>query len=407
MAGDGVASKAAPNDGIQLSALEDVVLDSSRTLMSAQPDEFETKLTWTLGSVGEAFGADRCSAYLLERESNTPALSLTHEWTADDLESHTEAARSLDEETYPWLFERLRSFQNAEATPVVDLPEAATATRELLQDEDVESAVVLPLVSDWTLLGAVSFEAIGPRISFTDRRVNLARTFSDMVGHALAQTRRERELRQKNERLEQFASVVSHDLRNPLNVTQASIKLARNREDPDHLVRAEEAANRMERIIEQVLTLARLGRDIGETESVPVAMVAEEAWNAVHTADATIDAADVGDVRADPDRLREALENVYRNAIEHGGEDVDIRVGPLDDASGFYVADDGRGIPEDERETVLEHGYSTAEEGTGLGLSIVTRIVDAHGWEINVTESASGGARFEIITSPAGDRVNR
>lgn len=84
-----------------------------------------------------------------------------------------------------------------------------------------------------------------------------------------------------------------------------------------------------------------------------------------------------------------------------------IRVGPLDDVAGFYVADDGRGIPEDDRETVLEHGYSTAEEGTGLGLSIVTRIVDAHGWEIDVTESTSGGARFEIFTRPDADSENR
>jgi signal transduction histidine kinase len=60
------------------------------------------------------------------------------------------------------------------------------------------------------------------------------------------------------------------------------------------------------------------------------------------------------------------------------------------------VADDGPGIPADEREAVFDAGYSTAEEGNGFGLRIVDQVVAAHGWEIAVTESADGGARFEI-----------
>jgi signal transduction histidine kinase len=57
---------------------------------------------------------------------------------------------------------------------------------------------------------------------------------------------------------------------------------------------------------------------------------------------------------------------------------------------------DGPGIPEDRRDRVLEAGYSTAENGTGLGLDIVREIAEAHGWEITVTESETGGARFDI-----------
>jgi len=62
----------------------------------------------------------------------------------------------------------------------------------------------------------------------------------------------------------------------------------------------------------------------------------------------------------------------------------------------IYVADDGPGIPEADREEVLEPGYSTSEDGTGFGMSIVGRMIDAHGWELEITESATGGARFEI-----------
>jgi signal transduction histidine kinase len=82
------------------------------------------------------------------------------------------------------------------------------------------------------------------------------------------------------------------------------------------------------------------------------------------------------------------------DSVEHGGPDVTITVGDL--ADGFYVTDDGPGIPEDDRELVFESGYSTASDGTGFGLSIVERLASAHGWEVRVTDAADGGARFEI-----------
>jgi signal transduction histidine kinase len=76
------------------------------------------------------------------------------------------------------------------------------------------------------------------------------------------------------------------------------------------------------------------------------------------------------------------------------GDAVTITVGPLPD--GFYVADDGPGISESERERIFDAGYSTGSDGTGLGLAIVRDVIDAHGWSIRVDESEAGGARFEV-----------
>jgi signal transduction histidine kinase len=73
-------------------------------------------------------------------------------------------------------------------------------------------------------------------------------------------------------------------------------------------------------------------------------------------------------------------------------------VTPLDFSAGFAVADDGPGIPEDERDDVFDHGFTTAEDGTGFGLAIVERIAQAHGWSVSVTEGRDGGARFEFRT---------
>ena len=210
---------------------------------------------------------------------------------------------------------------------------------------------------------------------------------------------RERELRQQKERLEKFASVVSHDLRNPLNVVSGRVELVQEEFDSPHFGTIEDAVTRMERIIDDLLWLAHEGRDIGETQAVALRRAAENLWPIVsdtsENADLVIDGAGTQAViDADADRLSQLLENIFRNAIDHGGSDVTVRLELTD--TGFAIEDDGPGIPTDEREHVLKTGYSTDESGTGLGLSIVARVAEAHGWELAVTEGSAGGARFEI-----------
>lgn len=151
----------------------------------------------------------------------------------------------------------------------------------------------------------------------------------------------------------------------------------------------------MRTLIEELLSLAQEGEPVTDFEPVALAPLVEGCWSNVKTAEATLDTDFDHTVQADMSRLKQLFENLIRNAIEHGGEDVIVKVGPMDE--GFYVEDDGSGIPADERDDVFEAGYSTNEDGTGFGLRIVKQIVEAHGWQIRVTEGTEGGARFEIV----------
>jgi PAS domain S-box-containing protein len=205
---------------------------------------------------------------------------------------------------------------------------------------------------------------------------------------------RERELRRQNERLDEFASVVAHDLRNPMNVAQGRVALARDRSESEHLEIAAESLRRIETIIDDTLTLARQGKSVGDLESVDLRAVVEQCWGVVSTADAELTVEAAVTVRADPGRLRHIVENLLRNAVEHGGDDVTVRVGPL--ADGFYVEDDGSGVPSESREAIFEPGYSDGRGGIGLGLTIVKRIAEAHGWSVTLTEGREQGARFEF-----------
>ncbi|AQL43566.1 histidine kinase [Halorientalis sp. IM1011] len=205
-----------------------------------------------------------------------------------------------------------------------------------------------------------------------------------------------RELERQNERLDRFAGMVSHDLRNPLNVAMSRLELARNSRDDENLRTASQALDRMETMIRDVLALARHGQPIDETESVTLSGLARQSWRMVDAGEATLQVDGDLTFTADATRLQHLLENLFRNSLEHGGEDVTIRVGALADGTGFFVEDDGPGIPAEERESVFESGYSTADDGTGFGLAIVDEVVDAHDWERTLTESEAGGVRIEI-----------
>lgn len=205
------------------------------------------------------------------------------------------------------------------------------------------------------------------------------------------------ELKQQNERLEEFTGIVSHDLRNPLNVAEGHLQNVREDCEHDGLEPVFEALDRMNSIIEDTLTLARQGETVGEREVIDLRTFLDRCWSMVDSEGATLEVRIEDDVRinADRDRLRHVFENLFRNALEHAGDDATVRIGRLDD-DGLYVEDDGPGIPADEREWVFEPGYSSEPGGTGLGLTIVKRIVESHGWQLTVDESASGGARFRI-----------
>jgi PAS domain S-box-containing protein len=241
----------------------------------------------------------------------------------------------------------------------------------------------------------------------------------------------EQQLERQNERLEKFASVVAHDLRNPLNAAAGYLDLVAEECDSDYVERVDRSLDRMDTITDDVLTMAREGQSVERLGPVGLERVARDCWTTSDTPDAELEVASDLVFEAERDRLRVVFENLFQNAVRHGGADVTVRVGAIDggegrDASddrdgdgapdadgvdrradgavpyseargcGFFVEDDGRGIPEDVREEVFSPGYSTASSGTGFGLNIVQELVEAHGWEIAVTESAAGGARFEI-----------
>jgi PAS domain S-box-containing protein len=273
-----------------------------------------------------------------------------------------------------------------------DVADGREHIRELLRDDDRDR--------DTFEMAVVT--ADGKRIA-AENHIALLTEDGEFVGTTgiirdiSARQRRERELQRQNERLERITGALSHDIRSPLNVATGQADMLAREYDDDRFAVLETALDRIDDMLDDVLSLTRQGEWVRESGRVDIETAARKAWETSVTAPhATLVVDNSGTIEADDHRVRELLENLFRNAVEHNDGPITVRVGRFND--GFYVEDDGRGIPADEREQVLEMGYTDATDGTGFGLSIVDGIADAHGWDVRVTASDDGGARFELLT---------
>ncbi|GAD51523.1 hypothetical protein MBEHAL_0283 [Halarchaeum acidiphilum MH1-52-1] len=194
-------------------------------------------------------------------------------------------------------------------------------------------------------------------ITFEEHPYDGERVFSGIMRDITERVERESELQRQNERLERFASIVSHDLRDPLQTAKADVAILESQyEDEPLLAELDDTLDRMDDLIEDVLTLAKQGKSIGDTARVPLERVVEDAWRTAATDAATLETADdLLAVKADRERLETLFQNLFRNAVEHVGDDVTVRVGLLS-GGGFYVEDDGPGFPA---------GASAASSSTG------------------------------------------
>ncbi|WP_371159567.1 ATP-binding protein [Halorubrum miltondacostae] len=291
-------------------------------------------------------------------------------------------------------------FESGEPTYVADVHDEPDRYSD---DAAIRSELVVPLGRYGVLnVGATTAEA------FDDSDLAIARIWAATVTMVLVRIERERQLKRREaevsrerDRLEEFASLVSHDLRSPLNVAAGNLeivtdRLAEESIDAAELKAVKRSLDRMDALIEDLLALARQGAGIDETEPVALADLAAQCWTTVDTESATLSVETETVVAADRSRLRQALENLFGNAVEHAGPDVAVAIGALDDGDGFYVADDGPGVDPARRDEVFEAGMTTDPEGTGFGLKIVAEVAEAHGWTVALVESEGGGARFEF-----------
>lgn len=262
-------------------------------------------------------------------------------------------------------------------TEEADLPAVETTVAIPL---GTEAASVLHLYTDGTMGSdaADHFAAVG-----------------DMVATGFERAALSRELDRERDRLESLRSLVSHDLGNPLNLAAGRLDLVSMECDSEHIEHVERGLEQIQGLADEGSKFVTVGRTVTEREQLSLAAIAEDCWEYASRDRGTLTVEDVT-VTAEPERLRRILNELFLNVFIYTDGEVHVDVGPLSDGGGFYVADDGPGIPVDERDYVFDRGYSTDSERDGNGLAVVEEIAQAHGWEVRLAES--DGTRVEVRT---------
>lgn len=223
-------------------------------------------------------------------------------------------------------------------------------------------------------------------------------TFTDVVdllAEGFSHRETERKLHRERDRLEQLRSLVSHDLGNPINIAAGRLDLVRMECESEHIEHVESALTELEALTDEGLLFVKAGRELDERSELDLASLARECWEVIDEPDASLSVEPMT-VYAEPERLRMLLNQLFDNAVVHGDEPVTVTVGPLPDERGFYVEDDGPGIPDDELAYVFDRGYTTDSERDGNGLALVEETAGALGWEVEIAEAE--GTRIEIRT---------
>lgn len=291
---------------------------------------------------------------------------------------------------------RLTGF-NSTAKETLDLTDARG--RELY---DVLPALAEQLVFDSSHDGTEQVVDIddGGETRFYSCIVSEVWVDGDLFGYTIvvrdtsAHRRREREVARHNDQLDQLASAIMHELRNPLTIAQGYTEQMHTPEKTDEAYeRVAGAHDRINAVIDDLLTATAHGKTVDDVEPLQFSEEVQTAWAACDTNEATVDITSDGRVYAEPHRLSLALTRLFEAALDRTVGSEPVTVGLTDD--GFFVADDGDQISEQERRAMFRYGWESETDSPGLGLALVTTIAEAHGWTVSI-ENTPDGVRFEV-----------
>jgi signal transduction histidine kinase len=275
----------------------------------------------------------------------------------------------------------------------------------------IGARVSRPLRSMAAVAARVDAGDLHPRIRDVDGRAEEVRVLADAFNYMLDR------LTDAFASQRAFVADASHELRTPLTVIRGQLEVLASEREPsaeevrrvERLVQAEIA--RISRLVDDLLLLARTEQsEFLRVESIDLPTYVQELWDGVSLIERRrfeLGPVPPGTLRADPDRLAQALRNLITNAIDHTAPELGLVRMRVQERPGgrvrFLIEDDGPGIPVEQRERVFDRFHRTdaardrASGGTGLGLAIVRAIADAHGGSVKAGESPEAGACIELV----------
>ena len=416
--------------------LERVIADVSTSFINMGPNDFGDRINRALDRIGSFCGVDRSYVFLFY--DNGTKMDNTHEWCAEGVEPQQDNLKGLSVDVFPWWMDRLRRFENIHIPCVADLLPDAGAEKEILQSQDIQSIVVVPMVYGGSLLGFLGFDSVRVEKAWPKESITLLQLVAEIFANALQHVRAEKERKrleaqfqeaQKMEAIGTLAGGIAHDFNNVLMGIQGHASLMLLRTGPEHphfqrLKGIEDMVQTGANLTKQLLGFARGGKyDVKPTDLNELIENSSEMFGRTQK-NVEIDRKyqhDILPVEVDRGQIEQVLLNLFVNAwhampggghlyVETSNVTLDEKdTSPFGVKPGDYVrmsvTDTGIGMDEATRQRIFDPFFTTKEmgRGTGLGLASAYGIIKNHGGIINVYSKRQAGTTFDICL-PASEK---
>jgi PAS domain S-box-containing protein len=396
---------------------ENIITTLSTNFINLGMEKIDSGINYALKQVGRFSDIDRC--YIFQFSDDMTKMDTTHEWCAEGIVPQIENLKDLSAEDFPWGVNKLQLFENIYIPRVADIPPEASAEKEILEAQSIQSLIVIPMVSDGRLIGYLGFDSVRSERAWSDEDIKLLKITGELLSNALRRKRVEsekarliKELGAKNAEMERFTYTVSHDLRSPLITIQGFLgflKMDMSRRDDKKsntdIKMIEEAVKNMDALLASTLELSRIGRVVNPPRVVPYEEIvkyslAQLAEKIRSNGISVLVAKDLPQVYVDRMRITEVLVNLIENSIKYMGNQkdplVEIGYNADNEKPFFFVRDNGMGIDPSQHEKVFELFYKldNKSEGSGAGMAIVKRILEVYGGLVWIESEKGNGCKI-------------
>ena len=409
--------------------LERLVANISTSFINMAPDNIDDGINRALETIGVFSGVDRSYVFLFY--DNGTKMDNTHEWCADRIEPQIDNLKGLSTDVMPWWMDKLNRFENIHIPCVSALPPEANTEKEILQSQNIQSLVAVPMVYGGSLLGFLGFDSVRVEKTWSEESITLLQLIAEIFANALEHKRAEEESKQleaqfqqaqKMESIGTLAGGIAHDFNNVLMGIQGHTSLMLLGIDPDHprfkrLNGIEDMVQAGTNLTKQLLGFARSGKyEVKPTDLNEQIKKSSEMFGRtkkeikIHNKYQK----DIWPVEVDRGQIDQVLLNLYINAWHAmlGGGDLYVETSnveldenytkPFGVRPGNYVkisvTDTGVGMDEAIQQRIFDPFFTTKEigRGTGLGLASAYGIIKNHGGIITVYSKKDKGTTFNI-----------
>jgi PAS domain S-box-containing protein len=401
---------------------ENLIAGISTTFINLAHHEVDEGINQALQAIGTFMRVDRSYVFLLA--DNGAMINNTHKWYAPNVAPQIAVLQGIPVETIPWWMDKLERFETIHLSRVADLPDAATAEKKILEAQNIQSLIVVPMRYGNVLVGFVGFDTVRMERVWSADDGSLLKMVADIIVNALEHKRTEEELRRALEKEKEFGqlksrfvSMASHEFRTPLTTIMTASDLLKRyshrmteEQKLQRLDKIQAEVNHMTQLLEDVLTFGKA--DAGKLEFNPAPLEVESFCREVIEEIQTLAGAEhtitfssrsaCSSAVMDKKLLRHILTNLLSNAIKYSppGSTVQFDLFGENGTVVFRVKDQGIGIPPKDQARLFEPFHRAANvgnvSGTGLGLAIAKKAVDLHGGVITTESEVGVGTTFTI-----------